>query len=103
MAKFLSALEAGKVLKRASLEEMWTPMRLNDGTELRLGGGGASYGLGWTVDEHKGRKVVGHEGGGAAWVAHFPSERLSVVVLCNLNGARADEIQYGVADLYLGR
>jgi CubicO group peptidase (beta-lactamase class C family) len=81
---------------------MWTPMRLNDGTVLRLGGGSSSYGLGWTVDEHKGRKVVGHEGGGSAWVAHFPAERLSVVVLCNLNGARADEIQYGVADLYLG-
>ncbi len=60
------------------------------------------YGLGWTVDEHKERKVVGHEGGGAIWVAHFPNEQLSVVVLCNLNGARADEIQYGIADFYLG-
>jgi CubicO group peptidase (beta-lactamase class C family) len=45
---------------------------------------------------------VGHEGGGAIWVAHFPAEHLSVVVLCNLNGARADEIQYAIADLYLG-
>jgi D-alanyl-D-alanine carboxypeptidase len=104
MAKFLSALDAGGVLKRESLEELWSPTQLNDGTELRVGGAGrSSYGLGWTVDEHKGRKVVGHEGGGAAWVAHFPAERLSVVVLCNLNAARADEIQYGVADLYLGR
>ncbi len=104
MAKFLSALDAGKVLKRGSLEELWSPMRLNDGTVLTFGSAGrSSYALGWTVDEHKGRKVVGHEGGGASWVAHFPAERLSIVVLCNLNGARADEIQYGVADLYLGR
>jgi CubicO group peptidase (beta-lactamase class C family) len=103
MAKFMAALDAGGVLRRESLEELWKPMRLNDGTELRFGEGRSSYGLGWTVGEHKGRKVVGHEGGGAAWVAHFPTERLSVVVLCNLNAARADEIQYGVADLYLGR
>ncbi|HEU4595828.1 MAG TPA: serine hydrolase domain-containing protein [Pyrinomonadaceae bacterium] len=103
MAKFMAALDGGKVLKRESLEEMWSPMRLNDGTELRLGSGRSSYALGWTVDEHKGRRVVGHEGGGSAWVAHFPAERLSVVVLCNLNGARADEIQYGVADFYLGQ
>lgn len=95
LAKFLMALDGNKILTEASREEMWAPVELNNGTEK-------PYGLGWTVDEHKGRKVVGHEGGGAIWLAHFPSEQLSVVVLCNLNGARADDIQYGIADLYLG-
>ncbi len=95
LAKFLIALDTDKVLSRENREEMWTPVELNNGTEK-------PYGLGWTVDEHKERKVVGHEGGGAIWVAHFPNEQLSVVVLCNLNGARADEIQYGIADFYLG-
>jgi D-alanyl-D-alanine carboxypeptidase len=95
LAKFLAALDAGRVLRPESLSRMWSPVRLNDGTEK-------PYGLGWTVGEHKGRKVVGHEGGGSIWLTHFPAERLSVVVLCNLNGARADEIQYGIADLYLG-
>jgi CubicO group peptidase (beta-lactamase class C family) len=96
LARFLVAMDQGKLLRRESLEALWTPVRLNDGTVKE-------YGLGWTVDEHQGRKVVGHEGGGAAWIAHFPRERLSVAVLCNLNGARADEIQYGIAELYLGR
>lgn len=96
LARFLIALDAGRVLKRTSLETLWSAVRLNDNSEK-------DYGLGWTVDKHKGRKVVGHEGGGAIWVAHFPNEHLSVVVLCNLNGARADEIQYGIADLYLGQ
>jgi D-alanyl-D-alanine carboxypeptidase len=95
LAKFLVALDADKILKNENREEMWTPVELNNGTEK-------PYSLGWTVDEHNGRKVVGHEGGGAIWVAHFPDEHLSVVVLCNLNGARADEIQYGIADFYLG-
>lgn len=95
LAKFFVALDGGRVLKPESLGALWSPAKLNDGAEK-------PYGLGWTVGEHDGRRVVGHEGGGAAWIAHFPAERLSVVVLCNLNGARADEIQYGVADLYLG-
>ncbi|MFN2512656.1 MAG: serine hydrolase domain-containing protein [Pyrinomonadaceae bacterium] len=95
LAKFLIALDTDKVLSRENRKEMWTPVELSNGTEK-------PYGLGWTVDEHKERKVVGHEGGGAIWVAHFPNEQLSVVVLCNLNGARADEIQYGIADFYLG-
>jgi CubicO group peptidase (beta-lactamase class C family) len=96
LAKFLSALDTGKVLRQESLQAMWAPVKFNDGTEK-------GYGLGWTVEEKNGRKIVGHEGGGAAWVAHFPNEHLSVVVLCNLNGARADEIQYGIADLFLGK
>ena len=95
LAKFLVALDSDKVLSKEHREEMWAPVELNNGTEK-------PYGLGWTVDEHNGRKVVGHEGGGAIWVAHFPDDQLSVVVLCNLNGARADEIQYGIADFYLG-
>lgn len=94
LAKFLVALNGEKVLKPDSLEKLWAKMRLADGTEK-------GYGLGWTVGAYQGRKVVGHEGGGAIWVAHFPAEQLSIVVLCNLNGARADEIQYGIADFYL--
>jgi CubicO group peptidase (beta-lactamase class C family) len=96
LMNFLIALDSGRVLKPQSLQALWTPVKLNNGTER-------GYGLGWTVDVHDGRKVVGHEGGGSIWVAHFPAEHLSVIVLCNLNGARADEIQYGVADAVLGK
>jgi D-alanyl-D-alanine carboxypeptidase len=96
LTKLLVALDKGNVLKRESLYEMWSPVKLNDGTER-------DYGLGWTIARHKGHKVVGHEGGGSAWIAHFPDEHLSIAVLCNLNGVRADEIQYDIADLYLVR
>jgi CubicO group peptidase (beta-lactamase class C family) len=94
LARLLVALDKGVVLKDVNRDQLWTATKLNDGSTK-------DYGLGWALAEHKGRKVVGHEGGGAIWVAHFPEVHLSVIVLCNLNGARADEIQYGVADLYL--
>jgi CubicO group peptidase (beta-lactamase class C family) len=94
LAKFFIALDAGKILSTRNLQVLWSPMKVGEGAE-------SNYGLGWTLGNYKGRRVVGHEGGGAIWVAHFPSEHLSIIVLCNLNGARADEIQYGIADLYL--
>lgn len=93
-ATFLAALNTNRVLRAETRELLWNKTTLTDGTQR-------GYGLGWTVGEHKGRSVVGHEGGGAIWLARFPTEQLSIVVLCNLNGARADEIQYGIADIYL--
>jgi CubicO group peptidase (beta-lactamase class C family) len=94
LGRMLLALESGKLLKPGSIALLWTPVTLNSGKS-------AGYALGWDVNEHRKRKVVGHEGGGHAWVAHFPKERLSIIALCNLNGARADSMQYGIADFYL--
>jgi CubicO group peptidase (beta-lactamase class C family) len=94
LARFLTALDEGRVLDPALREELWTPAMLKDGSRQ-------GYGLGWTVSEHRGLAVVGHEGGGHAWVAHFPERHLSVVVLTNLNAMRDDEIQYRVAEPFL--
>ncbi len=94
LARFLTAVDTGRVLDPALLAELWSPALLDDGTR-------SGYGLGWTVSEHRGLTVVGHEGGGHAWVAHFPDRHLSVVVLSNLNAMRDDEIQYRVADRFL--
>lgn len=94
LARFLTALDSGRVLDEPHLAEVWTPARLNDGSRH-------GYGLGWTVAEYQGLRVVGHEGGGHAWVAHFPDRHLSVVLLSNLNAMRDDEIQYRIADHFL--
>lgn len=93
LATLLSALGSGRVLRPESFETIWSPVQLNDGTT-------SNYGLGWTIDTHEGKQIVGHEGGGAAWIAHLPAEQLWIAVVCNLNGARADEIQYGIATMF---
>lgn len=49
-----------------------------------------SYGLGWTLEDYRGREVVRHGGnldGMTAIVAMMPGERLGVVVLSNLDGS----------------
>src|SRR5205807_3855040 len=49
------------------------------------------YGLGWFLQDYRGRKLVEHGGnidGMSAMVAMLPEEKLGLVVLTNLNGAQ---------------
>jgi D-alanyl-D-alanine carboxypeptidase len=95
VARFVIALEAGHLLKRESVERMWTPAALNDGSTH-------PYGLGWSIGSLDGKKTVGHEGGGCCWVTHVPDARLCVVALSNMAGARADDTADQIARLVLG-
>lgn len=64
------------------------------------------YGLGWFLQDYRGRKVVQHGGsidGMRALVGLLPEERLGLVVLTNLNPSSVDEaIMFRVFDEYLG-
>ena len=65
------------------MKELWTAV--STGKEDPF------YALGWSSCRRKtGRWVVGHEGGGNAWVYHWPEEKLTVTALSNMSGARAD-------------
>jgi CubicO group peptidase (beta-lactamase class C family) len=96
LAKWINALGSGKLLKPATLAQMWTPTKLNDGTIY-------AYGFGWRLDDYKGHKNVGHSGstsGFSASLQSFPERKLTVIVLCNLGEqAAATSIARGVATL----
>ena len=69
LARFDTALTAGRLLSRATQEEAYTPARLNDGSsyldaeEYQLYGVRCSYGLGWEVCRHpRYGRIVGHAG-----------------------------------------
>ncbi|MGH7713186.1 MAG: DUF3471 domain-containing protein, partial [Gemmatimonadaceae bacterium] len=66
----------------------------------------AAYGLGWFLQDYRGKLVVQHGGnidGMSAHVALLPEEKTGVVVLTNLNGAPiASVLAYRVFDHYLG-
>ena len=88
-------LRAGAVLKPASWDEVYTPVRLNRGKTY-------PYGFGWDVSETGGQKVHRH---GGAWqgfksgIARFLGSDLTVIVLANL--APADPMRFvdGIAGL----
>ncbi len=59
-------------------------------------------GLGWSVQDYRGRKVVSHGGAWGAMVAMMPEEKLGVVVLSNLDlEYLAALLMYDVFDAYV--
>lgn len=59
LAKWDAALYTEKILKRSSLDQMWTPAKLNNGKP-----NSDHYGFGWFIAEKHGHRVIGH---GGAW------------------------------------
>jgi CubicO group peptidase (beta-lactamase class C family) len=96
MAKWDAALYGERLLKRVSLEQMWAPVRLNDGkTE--------PYGFGWRFDEVNGQRIIEHGGawqGFTSFIARYPGQRLTVIVFTNLSGADPGRVAHRVAGLY---
>jgi hypothetical protein len=62
--------------------------------------------MGLFVGSHRGRRMISHAGsdfGYKADIIRFPSEQLTVVVLCNAFDIAPTPLALGVADLYLPR
>lgn len=64
------------------------------------------YGMGWFLQDHRGRKLVQHGGnidGMSAMVALLPSEDVGLVILTNMNGsALRDALMLRIMDAYVG-
>ena len=79
LAKWNASLDGESLLNAASKEQMWTPVRLNDGKTK-------NYGFGWSLGEVEGHKNIGHAGstsGFSASIQRFPGDRLAVIILTN--------------------
>lgn len=95
LARWDAALSAGKLLKKESLETMWTPVTLKDGKTR-------DYGFGWSLASVNGHKFVEHGGAWQGFTAHlarYGSHKLTVIVLTNLAGANPARIAHGIAGL----
>jgi CubicO group peptidase (beta-lactamase class C family) len=83
MAKLDGALYREKLLKRATLEQMWTNAKLNNGEIVQ------SYGLGFGLTPFRGHRRVGHSGGGglgfATTFTRFIDDKITVIILSNAN------------------
>jgi CubicO group peptidase (beta-lactamase class C family) len=80
-----------------SLSVMAEPGKLSNGKAIE-------YGMGLEPTMYRGLKVVDHGGALAGYRTEdmwFPSEHLSVVVLCNDAGANPSQLARSVADVYL--
>ena len=99
LAKWDAALYTETLLKPSSFQQMWTVTKLSDGQP-----NSGHYGFGWSIETKHGRRVVGHDGSWQGFEAHisrYIDDKLTVVVLTNLDGADPAKIADEVARVYL--
>jgi CubicO group peptidase (beta-lactamase class C family) len=97
LTKWDAALYSDEFLSSEKRELMWTPVKLNDGSEK-------PYGFGWEVGKTGKHRHVKHAGtmlGFRSQLLRFPDDRLSVVVLTNATQASPEKIGMRVAALYI--
>ena len=76
------ALYTEKLVSRKSLDEAFTPFKSN-------------YGYGWSIGKRFDRQVIAHGGGifgFSSYIARYPADRVTVIVLSNVEGAPSGEI-----------
>jgi CubicO group peptidase (beta-lactamase class C family) len=102
-------LEGRRLLSDSTHRELFHPnvvspvppqLTASQGTHFRF------YGMGWVLEDYRGRSVAWHNGGidgMHAQVALLPSDGVGVVVLANLTGTGVPEaLAYRILDLHLG-
>ncbi len=86
------ALYTEKLVSRKSLDSMFTPVK-------------GIYGYGWFIGERASHKYVEHGGGIAGfltYLARYPEEKLTVIVLSNFERANPEEISRELATRWFG-
>ncbi len=102
IARWLIALQAGKLLTaKSSLETLWTPGVLNDGSVPGFGGQYPGYALGWLVTVPPERRAVGGIGAGRSAFFVYPDDDLAVVILTNLQFGAPHSLVFEVANRFV--
>ena len=99
MARFEVAMLHDKLVKRATAELMWTPLKPSDGSK-------DSYGLGFGVSEEDGMVTVGHSGGQQGTSTDFliaPAKQAGVVVLTNMDSLNPNELAVEILKVLAGK
>jgi CubicO group peptidase (beta-lactamase class C family) len=100
LGKWDAALYTEKLLKRASFEQMWTPVKLKDGKTY-------PYGFGWFLNETNGHRLIEHDGSWQGFtmnISRYVDDKLTVIVMTNLDSghAKPERVAHGVAGIYVG-
>ena len=88
-----AGVRAGRVLSAQSWKQVFTPVALNSGRTY-------PYGLGWNVEAVNTHRATRHGGswqGFKSYIARYPDDDLTVLVLANLAQADPERFSDGVA------
>jgi D-alanyl-D-alanine carboxypeptidase len=96
MAKWVQALDQGKLLNAASYQQLWTDTTLKNGRST-------GYGLGWGVGRFKGHSRTVHGGavgGYSSGLIRYPKDRLDVIILSNNINVNGPQVSISIASVY---
>jgi CubicO group peptidase (beta-lactamase class C family) len=97
MAKWDAALYTETLLKKSTLDQMWTPVKLNNGHTH-------AYGFGWFLVQEGGHRLIRHDGswqGFQSGIHRYVDDQLTVIAFDNLAGTNLEKIIRGVAGIYI--
>jgi CubicO group peptidase (beta-lactamase class C family) len=97
LARFAVAVQSNKLLKRETLEQMFTRQKTNDGKET-------NYGLGWGVNTRNGQRIISHSGAQqrVSTTLHMqPDQGLAVVLMADIEEVRLGDLAIQIGDILL--
>ena len=95
LAKWDAALRGEALVKKATLDTLWTPVTLKNGQTRQ-------YGFGWGFDVQRGHRIIEHGGswqGFRATVTRYVDDGLGILILANLAQAQPEAMSHAVAGL----
>ena len=111
LAKWDEALRTQQLLSAEDMQPALTPAKLSGDAAPRWpansdrpAGSDAIYGFGWFLDPYRGHARMWHYGetiGFHSYIARFPSEQLTIVILTNRTDISPEIQALHVADLFL--
>jgi CubicO group peptidase (beta-lactamase class C family) len=111
LAKWDEALAQHTLLSEKEMQPALTPAQLTNSDQPkwpadsdRSEGTPVSYGFGWFLDPYRNHTRMWHYGdtiGFHTYIQRFPTDRLTIVVLCNRTDLDPESFATKVADLYL--
>jgi len=95
LRKWDEALHTTKLVRRKTLDEIFTPGPETDHADAR-------YGFGWYIGSYRGAKEIWHSGttrGFSTRIVRYPEKHFAVIILTNRTDAKLAEIPHQIADL----
>jgi CubicO group peptidase (beta-lactamase class C family) len=111
LTKWDEALRANKLLSKEEMQPALTPFTFADQSQPRWPansdrpeGSSVSYGFGWFLDPYRGHPRMWHYGetmGFRSYIVRFPSDHLTIIVLCNRTDIAPESLALRLADFIL--
>jgi CubicO group peptidase (beta-lactamase class C family) len=94
LTKWILALQQGRLLKPASLRQLWAPTSFADARP-------APWAIGWPAIRRGEHRAVGGIGGGRSAFYVYPDDDLAIIILTNLAGSQPEQMIDAVAGFYV--